>query len=237
VYEVELKVRADHDAVRARLPEDVDDLGVVEQVDTYFDAPHRAFAETDEALRLRRERRVEDDREAAASEAAGAAGGPTAGEEGAPAAGRGDGPSAGGDVPGTADEYRGDSWVTELTYKGPLLERESKSREELETVVADGRTLRGILERLGFTGAAEVRKERERYRVGEFTVTLDAVEGLGTFLEVETEQEEADIEAARERGQALLADLGCDPDEQLRTSYLGLLLEEGAAGSGTDQSE
>lgn len=57
MYEVELKVRAAHDPIRERLER----LGAtheatVEQIDTYYDAPHRTFAETDEALRLRRER-------------------------------------------------------------------------------------------------------------------------------------------------------------------------------------
>lgn len=54
MYEVEVKVRADHDAVRERLGE----LGAIYvetviQEDTYFDAPHRNFGETDEALRIR----------------------------------------------------------------------------------------------------------------------------------------------------------------------------------------
>jgi adenylate cyclase class 2 len=54
MYEVEVKVRADHDAIQERL----EHLGAtqeatVEQVDTYYDAPHRDFAESDEALRLR----------------------------------------------------------------------------------------------------------------------------------------------------------------------------------------
>lgn len=54
MYEVEVKVRADHDAVRERLVElDARRLGTVVQVDTYFDAPHRDFVETDEALRVR----------------------------------------------------------------------------------------------------------------------------------------------------------------------------------------
>lgn len=54
MYEVEVKVRADHDGVRQRLAElDARRLGTVVQVDTYFDAPHRDFAETDEALRVR----------------------------------------------------------------------------------------------------------------------------------------------------------------------------------------
>jgi len=60
MYEVELKVRADHGPVRERLGS----LGatreaVVRQADTYYDAPHRDFADTDEALRVRRVRRVD----------------------------------------------------------------------------------------------------------------------------------------------------------------------------------
>lgn len=61
MYEVEVKVRADHDAVRERLTAlDAQSLGTVVQVDTYFDAPHRDFAATDEALRIREVRAVEN---------------------------------------------------------------------------------------------------------------------------------------------------------------------------------
>jgi adenylate cyclase class 2 len=56
VYEVELKLPADHDTVRERLHEaGATPRGTVVQVDTYYDAPHREFAETDEALRVREE--------------------------------------------------------------------------------------------------------------------------------------------------------------------------------------
>jgi adenylate cyclase class 2 len=218
MYEVEVKVAAEHGSVRERLPAAAEALGTVEQVDTYFDAPHRDFAETDEALRLRRERRL-------------------------------DGTDAGDGVDdATGDKAAGDDtgsdWTTAITYKGPLVEAESKTREEFETLVAEGEELEAALERLGFEPAAEVRKERERYSVGELVISLDAVEGLGEFVEVETEVESegedkgsgesrredgADhpsaIVEARDAALSLLADLGCDPDEQIRTSYLGLLLE------------
>ena len=179
MYEVELKVAAAHDAVRDRLPEHAESLGAVEQVDTYFDAPHRNFAETDEALRIRRERPL-DSADATAA----------------------------------------------ITYKGPLVEAESKTREEFESDVADGDAVSAALERLGFEPAATVRKERERFAVDEYTVTLDDVDGLGPHVEVETEHDGEDVAAAREGARSLLRTLGCDPDQQLRTSYLGLLLEQ-----------
>jgi adenylate cyclase class 2 len=182
MYEVELKVRADHDAVRARLSElDADPLGTVEQIDTYFDAPHRDFAATDEALRLREERDA-------------------------------------------------DGAVTELTYKGPLVDTESKTREEIESEVDDRETVQAIFESLGFSPAATVEKERTRYRIEEFTVTLDSVTDVGEFVEVETECErEADVPAEREAAQAILESLDLDPDDGIRTSYLGMLLAENDA--------
>jgi len=180
MYEVELKVRADHETVLQRLDElDADRENQIQQEDTYYDAPHRDFAETDEALRIRYER--------------------------------------------DADESEGDARVT---YKGPLLEAESKSREEFETGIEDGDTMNEVLERLGFSPAATVTKERTEFALDGYTITLDRVEGLGEFIEVETETDSADIETAREGARDVLDRLNLDPDEQIRTSYLGLLLAD-----------
>ncbi|UPM43109.1 class IV adenylate cyclase [Halocatena salina] len=184
MYEVEVKVKASHDRVQARLAAaDATHTATVEQTDTYYDAPHREFEATDEALRIRTERTLE---------------------------------------PETGTETR-------LTYKGPRIDDASKTRAEIETGVASHEQLAGILENLGFTPAATVEKTRDRYVINAYTVTLDAVDGLGTFVEVETELEpdattEA-IETAREEAFSLLRDLGLDPDEGIRTSYLGLLLD------------
>jgi adenylate cyclase class 2 len=177
MYEVELKVRASHDVVRERLDAlDAERVDAVTQVDTYYDAPHRDFAETDEALRIRREER--------------------------------DGES-----------------TTRVTYKGPLVEAASKTRKEVETGVADADRFDDILAALGFSPAAVVEKERERYALDGYTVTLDTVAGLGEFVEIEREAPEAEVETVREGAVARLRDLGLDPDDQIRTSYLGLLID------------
>jgi adenylate cyclase class 2 len=181
MYEVELKVRADHERVRERLADvGATGAGGVTQVDTYYDAPHRDFASTDEALRLRRETPVEED--------------------------------------GATET------VTKLTYKGPLVEAESKTRREHETVVLDDDEAAAILSGLGFEPAATVEKHRRFFRHDGYTVTLDRVDGLGEFVEVETEAEA--VEPAREGAIDVMAALGLDHDEQIRTSYLGLLLAE-----------
>lgn len=177
MYEVEVKVEADHDAVRGVLSElDAERVATVEQVDTYYDAPHRSFADTDEALRVREEESVD------------------------------------GDV------------RHELTYKGPKVDAASKTREEHETTVDDPTATDAALTALGFDPVATVEKRRERYRVGDYTVTLDVVTNLGEFVEVERAVPETDVEAVRDGALDLLRTLGYDPDDQVRTSYLGLLL-------------
>ncbi len=71
-----------------------------------------------------------------------------------------------------------------LTYKGPRKMRDGvKERVELEAPVGEGVT--GILEALGFREALRVTKERVYYTRDGYTVTLDRVEGLGCFVEVE----------------------------------------------------
>jgi adenylate cyclase class 2 len=193
MYEVELKLRADHEAVRRRLMElGVSRTGTVSQVDVYYDAPHRDFASTDEALRVREERTVHE---------------PT-------------------------DVVRRMEWDespeevrTRLTYKGPLVDDTSKTRQEFETGVTDGTALSKLLDGLGFEPAARVRKEREQFEFDGYAVTLDRVEDVGEFVEVEREVPESDVEAARERAFEVVAELGLDPEAGIRTSYLEMVLE------------
>jgi len=183
MYEVELKVEADHARVRSALSgAGATPVDHVRQVDTYYDAPHREFAETDEALRLREETTLDD---------------------GEPV-----------------------ETTTKMTYKGPLVEQASKTREEFETAVGDGNAAAGILDGLGFEPAATVSKERERFDLDEYTVTLDQVDEVGSFVEVERAGTESEIEQLRSGAQSLLRRLGLDPSTQIRTSYLGLLLAE-----------
>jgi adenylate cyclase class 2 len=180
MYEVELKVSADHGTVREALEQaGASHVESVTQEDTYYDAPDRDFAETDEALRVRRE--VTDDGETR----------------------------------------------TAVTYKGPLVDEHSKTREEAETYVEDDEAMHAVLSGLGYEAAATVTKEREQYDLDGCTVTLDAVEGLGEFVEVELEVEsDKALTDARSRAASVLETLGLDPDNQIRTSYLDLLLDE-----------
>jgi len=193
MYEVEMKVRADHDVVRERLAGvDATRSKIVFQADTYYDAPHREFVETDEALRVRREATLGED------------------------APRG--------VDAVSDALDDGDFESRVTYKGPRVDEGSKTREEVETGVDDGAKLDAILGELGFEPVATVEKRREHWSLSGVTVTLDDVAGLEEFVECETETD-LDLDAARERVATTLDALGLDVDAQIRTSYLGLLLE------------
>lgn len=115
-----------------------------------------------------------------------------------------------------------------LTYKGPKLDQESKTRKEHETTVDEPTELEHALDALGFEPAATVVKTRERFELDGFTVVLDSVKGLGEFVEVETTAVEADVEEAQQAVADTLERLGLDPENQRSTSYLELLLAESA---------
>ncbi|MCX2818334.1 class IV adenylate cyclase [Haladaptatus sp. F3-133] len=172
MIEVEVKVRASLDEAEESLTQlDAQEVGEKRQVDTYFSAPHRDFAQTDEALRVRRE--------------------------------------------------NGDAYVT---YKGAKRGDGTKTRQEHETSVGDAQTARAVLESLGFEEFGTVEKDRRLYVLDGTTVTLDEVDGLGEFVEVELEREEGDDnDEAREAVFGTLERLDLDPQDSVTESYLELL--------------
>lgn len=117
----------------------------------------------------------------------------------------------------------GGGWSrAELTYKGPKVDGTTKTRpeENIEVQVDQVEGLRWILERLGFSPVAKLKKQRKEFVVEGLTVCLDDVEGLGPFVEVEVIS--ADLEVARGRVLALFHRLGLTPD--VRESYLEMHL-------------
>ncbi|MDI9395495.1 MAG: class IV adenylate cyclase [Euryarchaeota archaeon] len=111
-----------------------------------------------------------------------------------------------------------------LTYKGPKLDDVSKTRVEIETPV-NGDSAAEIFHALGFLEAGAVRKKREIFRAGDITVCLDAVGGLGDFLEVELDvEDEKDLESSREKLFEFLSKLGIQKNDSIRTSYLEMML-------------
>ena len=93
-----------------------------------------------------------------------------------------------------------------LTYKGPLVDKQTKTRQEVEVgceAGAAGRDkLQEMLIALGFRKVRTVVKRRTPYHLDwqnrPVEVTLDDVEGLGTFVELETIAAEDSWESARD---------------------------------------
>jgi len=104
-----------------------------------------------------------------------------------------------------------------LTYKGPRQDARFKTRQELETPVADGEVLMRVLEALGLARVYLYEKHREKWRLGPCVVSLDELPQLGHFVEVEGPSEQAVAEALRQ--------LGLEDRPMIGNSYLHMVAE------------
>ncbi len=174
MLEIELKVQVDTlDPIREQLNKRKAQFsGRIHEHDVYYNAPHRDFGTTDEALRVR---------------------------------------------------YTNNHAV--ITYKGAKLVKYGlKAREELNTAVESGEAFEQILVRLGFVKTAEVNKWRENYRLGTASISLDSVDELGTFVEIEV-MTDLDGPDATKQINTLAKEMGII-GEPILASYLELLLSK-----------
>ena len=125
---------------------------------------------------------------------------------------------------------RRDGEGVKMTYKGPKVDAETKTREEIEIRVDDYERAKDMLERLGFRAIRRVVKRRRIYRLGEVTICFDDVEGLGCFVEIEVKSD--DLEGAKRKVFEVAKKLGFDPSKSIRESYLELLLSRDTSTSG-----
>ncbi|MFN3804144.1 MAG: class IV adenylate cyclase [Pyrobaculum sp.] len=115
----------------------------------------------------------------------------------------------------------------EVTYKGPRSGRGAKTRWEASTRA--GLEVLEILRRLGFVEVARVRKRRRYFERGSLSVSLDWVEGLGQFVEVEAVVERfEDVGEAVEAVREVARSLGLV--EEVRETYLELVLKTFKSG-------
>ena len=172
MLEIELKVRIPSlDPVRERLiTKNAEFRGKAHEHDIYYNAPHRDFGKTDEAVRVR-----------------------------------------------YTDKH------AVVTYKGPKIRKFGlKAREELNFAVESGETFETMLLRLGFTKTTEVNKWRENYKLGRASISLDTVDELGTFAEIEIIAED-DSENPTAIIEKIAKEIGADGTPILE-SYLELIL-------------
>jgi adenylate cyclase class 2 len=127
---------------------------------------------------------------------------------------------------GVTDEsirVRYSNTTTVVTYKGAKIKTYGlKAREELNVVIDSGEVFEQMLDRLGFTRAAEVNKWRENYRLSDAGIMLDEVEDLGTFVEIEI-MSDNEISDTAARIEEIAKKIGVS-GEPILASYLELLL-------------
>jgi adenylate cyclase, class 2 len=118
-----------------------------------------------------------------------------------------------------------------ITYKGPRLAGPIKIRPETELPLASNTVEQWltIWSSLGFSVALQVCKTRESFAVPfrgrEITVTLDQVDSLGDFAEIERVlASESEVAQAQSDIQAIATEFGLNDLE--KRSYLGMLLEK-----------
>ncbi len=116
-----------------------------------------------------------------------------------------------------------------ITYKGPRIDTETKTRKELEIPLAENTetAIAQLLEVLGFVPVMRVEKVRVpvtlQYDDTTVAVALDRVQDLGSFVELEVVvATESEISAAKAVIGQLAARFGLGNFE--RRSYLELLL-------------
>ncbi|MFA4955341.1 MAG: class IV adenylate cyclase [Candidatus Methanoperedens sp.] len=114
-----------------------------------------------------------------------------------------------------------------LTYKGPKMDKVSKTRKEVETEIKDIDGMGEILSSLGFFPVATVTKKRKNFRMGDFFISLDEVRDLGHFMEVEIDVK--DSRNFHEKVESIfrfMEKLGINRESSIRKSYLEMILEK-----------
>lgn len=121
-----------------------------------------------------------------------------------------------------------------ITYKGPKLDQQTKTRREIELPLGDPAAFDELLTSLGFQQYATVSKQRQVLHLDwqGFAVegAVDEVEELGSFLELEIVAEDDSLDAARAALQSLAEALGLGASQ--RQSYLELVLKQRRAPGG-----
>ena len=110
-----------------------------------------------------------------------------------------------------------------ITYKGPKLNDKAKTRKEVEMSIESAAKAKDIFEEIGFKPARTVRKHRQYYTYENFEISLDDVEGLPPYMEIEIAlEDDEDYSKAQGKIFELFEKLGITEGFE-RTSYMELL--------------
>lgn len=115
-----------------------------------------------------------------------------------------------------------------LAFKVRKRERGIERNEETEIPIGRAEPWDRMLRENGFPLRARKEKRCQAFRHGKFRIELNAVKGLGDFLEIEClVKGESGVPEAKKRLLALFGKLGFNPKDFERKLYLELLGEKG----------
>lgn len=115
----------------------------------------------------------------------------------------------------------------EITYKGPKIDTSTKTRLELSLEIKDINTALSIFENLGFRNVATIRKRRSYFLLDATVLSIDEVEHVGTFLELErVVYSQDEIDSARSLIFSQLESLNLKQEQTIRDSYLEIYMRK-----------
>lgn len=122
--------------------------------------------------------------------------------------------------------------LVELTYKGPKVDAQTKTRTEYSTGVENMEEIGKILFSTGFKEVATVVKKRKFFRMDDIVISLDDVVNVGSFIEFESMATGMDeMKRTRAKVLSVVTELGFSPEDSIRESYLELYLKKNQQSS------
>jgi predicted adenylyl cyclase CyaB len=124
-------------------------------------------------------------------------------------------------------EKKGDSFCYKYRHIDPVTNL-TTHRDEYETKVKDGAVDVEIMKHLGYTELTMVKKQRITYLVGEqFEVAIDAVEGVGNFIEIELKQDVENVQVGLAMIEVFMRELGITAYKQYDRGYIHMIWNPG----------
>jgi adenylate cyclase class 2 len=101
-----------------------------------------------------------------------------------------------------------------------------RSTDEYETLIEKPEVVEEIFERIGFILKVTVKKIRKYFDCGDFEVTLDKIEDLGDFMEVEAKKDFGGVDKTRKACSDFLNSLNVEYEIQKEMGYPRMLYKK-----------
>lgn len=101
-----------------------------------------------------------------------------------------------------------------------------KATDEYETLIDKPEVAEEIFERINLIQKVIVKKNRKYFDCGDFEVTLDSIENLGEFMEIEAKKDFGGIDTTRKACEEFLKNLNVEYEIQKEMGYPRMLYKK-----------